>query len=332
MRLLRRKREPEPELPAGATPPQPERDEPRLADPKLSDLSARDWKGLLQRAAKEAKNDTVTDIAAALAYYAFLAIPAALLVALGAFSVLAGPSAIETILEKAETVVPAEAVDLLEESLTRATENQSGGLVMIVLGLLLALWTATGAMNALMRGLNRVYDREETRGFLRQRAAALGMLLAMLLAFGLSFGLLVLGPVISDWLGGLLDLETAFGWIWWTLQWPILVVGLLCAFASVLYLGPNVDHPRWRFLTPGSCVAVAVWIVASGLFAVYVSVFSSYNKAWGSLAAVIIMLTWLWLSALALLLGGEINAEVERSRELRQGKPAEVDLQAPAKA
>jgi membrane protein len=332
MQLLRRKHEREPELPAGATPPQPERQEPRLADPKLSDLTWSDWKALSLRAVKEAKNDTVTDIAAALSYYAFLAIPAALLVALGAFSVLAGPDAIETVLDKAETVVPAEAVSLLEESLTRATENQGGGLVMIVLGLLLALWTASGAMNALMRGLNRVYDREETRGFLRQRAAALGMLLSMLLAFGLSFGLLVLGPVISGWLGGLLDLEGAFGWIWWTLQWPILVVGLLCAFASVLYLGPNVDHPRWRFLTPGSCVAVAVWVVASGLFAVYVGVFGSYNKAWGSLAAVIIMLTWLWLSALALLLGGEINAEAERSRELRQGKPAEVDLQAPAKA
>jgi membrane protein len=154
----------------------------------------------------------------------------------------------------------------------------------------------------------------------------------MLLAFGLSFGLLVLGPVISDWLGGVLNLEGVFGWIWWTLQWPILVAGLLFAFAGVLYLGPNVAHPRWRFLTPGSATAVAIWIVASGLFAVYVSLFGSYNKAWGSLAAVIVMLTWLWLSALALLFGAEINAEAERSRELRQGQRAEVELQAPAKA
>ena len=123
-----------------------------------------------------------------------------------------------------------------------------------------------------------------------------------------------------------------FGWIWWTAEWPILLLGLLFVFAVVLYLGPNVAHPRWRFLTPGSVVAVAVWLVASGLFAVYVSLFGSYNKAWGSLAAVIILLTWLWLSALALLLGAEINAEAERSRELRQGQPAELELQAPAKA
>ena len=158
------------------------------------------------------------------------------------------------------------------------------------------------------------------------------MLASLAVAFALTFGLLVLGPIISDWLGGLLDLEGAFGWIWWTAQWPILVFGLLAVFAAVLYLGPNVAHPRWRFLTPGSIVAVVVWLAASGLFAVYVSVFGSYNKAWGSLAAVIILLTWLWLSALALLLGAEVNAEAERSRELRSGEPAEVELQAPAKS
>ncbi len=319
-------------LPEAATSPQPERSEPRLRDPGIRDLSRRDWKAVLARAAKETKDDNVTDTAAALAYYAFLAIPAALLVGLGAFSVLAGPDTIEKLLDELGAVVPAEAIDLLRESLTRAIENQSGGLVLIVLGFLLGLWTATGAMNALMRGLNHVYDRKETRGFLRQRITALGMLVCLLLAFGLSFGLLVLGPVVSDWLGGLLNLESVFGWIWWTLQWPILVVGLLLAFAGVLYLGPNVAHPRWRFLTPGSAVAAAIWIVASGLFAVYVSLFASYNKAWGSLAAVIVMLTWLWLSALALLFGAEINAEAERSRELRQGQRAEVDLQAPAKA
>jgi membrane protein len=313
-------------------PPQPERTEPEVRDLGIRDLSARDWKAIVVRAAKETKADNVTDIAAALAYYAFLAIPAALLVAVGVFSLTAGTDTIESMMNRLEGVVPAEVITLLEDSLTRATENQSGGLVLIIVGFLLALWTTTGALNALMRGLNRVYDRDETRGFVRQRLTALGMLFFLLLALALSFGLLVLGPVIADWLGGLLDLEGAFGWIWWTLQWPVLLLGLLFAFAWLLYLGPNVDHPHWRFLTPGSVIAVVIWLVASGLFAVYVSMFSSYNKAWGSLAAVIIMLTWLWLSALALLFGAEVNAEAERSRELRRGEPAEVNLQAPAKA
>jgi membrane protein len=120
--------------------------------------------------------------------------------------------------------------------------------------------------------------------------------------------------------------------LWWTAQWPILILGLLFAFATILYLGPNVDHPRWQFLSFGTVISVVVWLVASGAFAFYVSQFGSYNKAWGSLAAVIIMLTWLWLSSLALLFGAEINAEAERSRELRRGEPAEQDLQAPTAA
>lgn len=203
---------------------------------------------------------------------------------------------------------------------------------MIVLGVVLALWTATGAMTGLMRGLNVAYDRKETRSFLKQRVTALAMLGCMLVAFGLVFGLLVLGPALAGWIGDAIGAETVFTWIWWTAQWPILIAGLLAAFAAILYLGPNVDHPRWRFLTFGSAFSVVIWLAASGLFALYVSLFGSYNKTWGSLAAVIIMLTWLWLSALALLFGAEINAEAERSRELRQGEPAERELTAPTKA
>jgi membrane protein len=311
---------------------QPERGKQVLDDPGLRDLSGQDWKAIVVRAAKAAKEDNITDIAASLAYYAFLAIPAVLLLAVGVFSVTAGTDTIESMMNRLEGVVPEEAISLLQDSLTRAIENQSSGLVLIVLGSLLALWTTSGALNALMRGLNAVYDREETRGFVRQRATALGILFFLLLAFALSFGLLVLGPVLAGWLGDVLGQESAFGWIWWTLQWPILLGGLFFAFAWILYLGPNVDHPRWHFLTLGAAVAVLIWLLASGLFALYVGMFSSYNKAWGSLAAVIIMLTWLWLSALALLVGAEINAEAERSRELRQGKPAERELQAPTKA
>ncbi len=320
------------QLPDGATRPQPEHGEPRLADPRLRDLTFRDWKAILLRSAKQANADAITDVAAALAYYAFLAIPAALLIAVGVFSRTAGPDTVDSMIDRLTGVVPAEAIQLIDESLTRVTENESGGLVLIVLGLLLALWTTTGAMNALIRGLNRVYGRAETRSFAKQRLTALAMLLCLLLAFALSFGLLVMGPVLSEWVGSALGIEGFLGWLWWTAEWPILLLGLFFVFAAVLYLGPNVAHPRWQFMTPGSVVAVAVWLVASGLFAVYVSLLGSYNKAWGSLAAVIILLTWLWLSALALLLGAEINAEAERTRELRQGQPAEVELQAPAKA
>jgi membrane protein len=291
-----------------------------------------DWRSLIVGGAKEAKEDVVTDIAAALSYYAFLAIPAVLLVAVGVFAQTAGPGTIESMLDRLEGVVPEEAISLIGDSLTRASENKSGGVVLIVVGFLLALWTASGAMNALMRGLNHVYDRDESRGFVRQRLVALGMLACLLLAFGLSFGLLVLGPKLSGWIGGAVGAEDAFSWLWWTLQWPILILGLLAAFAAVLYLGPDVEMRRWSFLTPGAVVALVVWLLASGLFAFYVSAFGSYNKAWGALAGVIIMLTWLWLSALALLLGAEVNAVADRGRDAWQAKPAEAKLRAQPQA
>ena len=318
-------------VPEGAPTPQPERREPKIEDPGLTDLSKKDYKAIVIRATKDAMEDQITDVAAALAYYAFLAIPAALLVSVGLFGLFAGPDTVNSLMDNLRGVVPADAINLLEDSLTRITENKNGGLIMALLGLLLALWTVTGAMNALMRGLNVAYDRKETRNFVQQRVTALGMLTCLLLAVGLSFGLLVLGPYLTDWIGGAVGLERQLGWIWWTLQWPVLVGGLLFAFAGLLYLGPNVDHTKFRFITPGSAFAVVVWIAASGLFAVYVSMFGSYNKAWGSLAAVIVMLIWLWLSALAILFGAEINSEAERSRELRQGQPAERELQARAK-
>ena len=319
-------------LPPGATAPQPERGEPTLSDPGPSDLSRRDYLAILTRAVKESMADHITNLAAALAYYAFLAIPALLLVAVGVFSLVAGDEAIDTIIDKLEGVAPQEALNLLRDSLRRVTQSQSSsGITLIVVGSVLALWTLTGAMQTLMWSLNAAYDREETRGFVKRRLTALVMVLLLLLAFALAFGLLVLGPVLSDAIGSAVGLETLVSWLWWTAQWPILLLGLLLSFATILYLGPNVDHPRWRFITLGSVLSVVIWLLASAAFAYYVSSLGSFNKTWGSLAGVIIMLTWLWLSALALLFGAEVNAEAERSRELRRGEPAEVELQAPSK-
>ena len=313
--------------------PQPERDEPRLEEPSPGELSKRDYLAILRRSVKEALDDNVTSVAAAIAYYTFLSIPAALLVAVGAFSVVAGPEAVTTITDKLGGVVPGEATALIESSLRRMAEKQAGaGLTMLAVGFVLALWSLSGAMQTVMWALNVAYEREETRGFVRKRATALAMLFFALVAFALVFGLLVLGPLLSDVVGEAVGLEGVVKWVWWTAQWPILLVGLIAAFAAILYFGPNVDHPRWQFLSFGAVLAVVVWLLASAAFAFYVSKFGSYNKTWGSLAAVIIMLTWLWLSGLALLIGAEINAEAERSRELRRGEPAERDIQAPAKA
>ena len=255
-----------------------------------------------------------------MAYSLFLALPATLLLSLGLFSLLAGPSAVDTVMERVATVVPAEAVSLIDESLTRVVENQEGALALLVVGGIVALWSATGAMQTLMSAVNHAYERQETRGFLKKRLTALAMLALGVVAFGLVMGLLVLGPHVSEWVGEAVGLEGLVGWLWWAAQWPIVIGGLLALFAGILYLAPDIEHRRFSIITPGTVLAVVVWLAASGLFAIYVSLFGSYNKAWGSLAAVIIMLTWLWLSALAFLLGAEVNAEVERSHELRAGR------------
>jgi membrane protein len=314
-------------LPDEAPTPQPERHEPKVEDAGVQELSKRDYWAVAKRAVRESIDDQITDLAAALAYYSFLAMPSVLLVAVGVFTLFAGPDAITTLIDKLGTVVPSEVTKLVENSLRRLNSNQSASIWLTVVGFVLAIWSSTSAMTALMRALNRAYDRDETRGFAKQRLTALMMLAAIGIAFILVFGLLVLGPSISHWIADAVGSWVT--WTWWVAQWPILVFGLLAAFAVVLYLGPNVDHPRWSLLSIGAVLALVVWLAASAGFAFYTSAFGSYNKTWGALAAVIIMLTWLWLSGLAILFGAELNAELERSRELRQGEDAEVDLQAP---
>lgn len=269
----------------------------------------------LWRAVKAAKEDNIGDSAAALAYYAFTSLPATLLTTLGLYTLIAGRDSVDTLTEKLGKVAPGEAVTLVRDSLNRSLENRSGAVVMIAIGALLAVWTASGAMGALMRGLNGVYDREESRGFVKQRLTALAMVACAFVAFALMLGLLVLGPFLSEWIGRAAGMESLVSWLWWVAQWPLLVGGLLLGAAAVLYLGPNLDEGhRLRFVTLGSSVAVVVWLAASGLFAVYVSQFGSYNKTWGSLAAVIVTLVWLWIGGLSILLGAEVDAVVEHDR------------------
>ena len=298
--------------------PQPERREPKLSDPRLRDLSFRDWRAIVTRAGKAFLNDNCMMLASALAYSTFFAIPAVLLVAVGVFTLVASPATIVTLIDHLGGVIPPSAQQLLSSSLTRASSHPSGSVVATALGFVLAVWAVTGAMNAYMMAINLAYNRKDRRTFVKKRWVALKMAAIMVSAFALVAVLLMFGPVVSSAIanhaGGA---GHAIKIAWWAAQWPILFVGLLAAFATLLYLGPDVDLPKWEFLTPGSVVAVVLWLAASAGFAVYTATFASYNKTWGSLAAVIVMLTWLWITGMALLLGAEINAEAERSRRLR---------------
>jgi membrane protein len=299
--------------------PQPERAEPKVRDPGLRDLSFADWKAIVIRAGKKFMEDNAMMLASALAYSSFFAIPSVLIVATGLFTLIAGPQTITNLIQHLHGVIPGQASSLLKQSLLRADAHPGTSLVITIVGFVLAVWSVTGAMTGYMTAINIAYGRKDRRSFVKKRRVALKMAAVMSVAFALVAVLTIFGPVVEHSIatrigaaGGVLNV------IWWIAQWPILLSGLLVAFAALLYLGPDVEQPKWEFLTPGSLVAALLWIVASGLFAVYTATFASYNKTWGTLSAVIVMLTWLWLTAMALLLGAEINAEAERSRELRQ--------------
>ena len=319
---------------AGRQPmPQPERHESRLTDPGLFDLSFRDWRAIVVRAFKEFLEDNGTMLASALAYSTFFAIPSVLLVVVGVFTLVAGPETISALMAHFSQVMPSQAASLLGGSLHRLDQHPATGITMTIVGAVLAVWATTGAMTSYMTALNLAYERKDGRSFIRKRVVAVELVAVIGFAFLLVAVLLIFGPPIEHFVASHAGpVSGAVGWIWWIAEWPILVVGLLAAFATLLYLGPDVAHPRWRFVTPGSIFATIVWLAASGGFAFYTSAFGSYNKTWGSLAAVIIMLTWLWLAAIALLLGAELNAEAERSRELREGQPAESRLLVPSRS
>ena len=230
---------------------------------------------------------------------------------------VAVPEAVTRVVDAARDVMPAEAAALLEDSLRRSTQSAGGGLLMTIVGFALAVWSTTSAASTLMTGITRAYDADDERSFVRKRLVALLIVCALVLGAALVVIFLVLGPHLERWLGSTLEAESVTAWVWWTLQWPILLGGLLFAFATVLYLGPDVQQRTWKLVTPGALTAVLIWLVASGGFAFYTANFGSYNKSWGALSAVVITLVWLWLTSASLLFGAEINAEAERVREAK---------------
>ena len=279
------------------------------------------WSGtswiVLRRAVASARRNRVTTNAQALAYSLFLAIPAALLVVLGVFSLVASAGDVERLLGRAQSVMPAEATTLLGESLRRSIDSPRTGLTMTVIGAALALWTTSSAATTLMQGITTAFERDDERGFLHRRVLALVIVVCLVGAAALVGSLLVLGLFLERWLGDASGQPTLTAWVWWTAQWPILVLGLLLAFAVLLYLGPDAEQPSWRLVLPGAAAALLVWLAASGGFALYSANFGSYNKTWGTLSSVVVMLIWLWLTSAALLFGAEINAEAQRLRSER---------------
>jgi len=300
------------------------RPEPDEAELESVRLSPRELLAAAKRAAKDMVEDNMMMIASALAYSVFFAIPSVMLVALGLFTLIASPGTIDSLIQRFSHVMPTQATDLLSSSLHRLDQHPSTSITITVVGLLLAVWSVTGAMNSFITAVNIAYDCKDSRNFVKKRGLALLMAACIGFAFVLVAILLMLGPQIERRIGTAVGHSSLVAYLWWIAQWPILIVGLLAAFATILFLGPDlaIEKRHWKLITPGAVVAVVAWLAVSGLFAFYTSKFGSYNKTWGSLSAVIVMLTWLWLSSLALLFGAELNAEIEENQERRGALPA----------
>ena len=299
---------------------------------KPTELRGRSWWAVLRRTVREFRDDHLTDWAAALTYYSAMSLFPALLVLVALVGVFGQyPETTDAILKMVRKIGPESTVETVRGPIRSVVRQKGGAGALLGLGLLGALWSASGYIGAFMRASNVIYEVEEGRPFWKLRPIQLLVtILMILLAALVALSIVATGPV-AEAIGEGIGLEDAAVTAWEIAKWPVLVVIVITMFAILYRVAPNVRLPGFRWISPGACVAILIWLVASAGFALYVTNFGSYNKTYGSLGAVIVFLVWLWITNLAVLLGAEFNAELERGRELEAGQPAEEELQLPPK-
>jgi membrane protein len=296
-----------------------------------TELRKRSWFGVLKRTVTEFRDDNLTDWAAALTYYAVLSIFPAMIALISILGLVVAPATIDRVItETVSALGPSSAIDTFLGPVREITQDRESAGVMLIVGVAVALWTASGYVGAFMRASNAIYEREEGRPFWKLRPFQLFVtLILVLLAALVVLALIVSGPV-AEAVGGAVGLGDTAVTAWNYAKWPVLIVVVMFMLAILYWSAPNAKVAGFRWVSPGSVLAVLVWIVASAGFAFYVSQFSSYNKTYGALGGVIVFLVWMWITNLAVLLGAELNAETERGRELEAGVPgAEEEIQAP---
>jgi membrane protein len=285
----------------------------------------------LKRTLREFKQDNLTDWAAALTYYGVLALFPAIIALVSILGLVVDRATITRVLtDTISSIGPASAVDTFKGPLEQVTGNSGTAGIMLIVGLATALWSASGYIGAFMRASNAIYERAEGRGFFKLRPVQLLVtLILVLMAAMVVLALVVSGPVakaIGDAIGVGDMAVTVFG----IAKWPVMLVVVIVMLAVLYYAAPNAKHPSFKLITPGGVLAVVIWVAASAAFALYVTTFASYNKTYGALAGVVVFLVWMWLTNLAVLFGAELNAEIERSREIAAGVPgAHEDIQLP---
>lgn len=304
-----------------SAPVQDQVDEDRAPD-QPTQLEARAWPAVLRRTLKEYKADNLPDLAAALTYYGVLAIFPMLIVLVSVLGLI-GNSVTQPLIDNLGKVAPGAAKQIFTSAITNIQKNQGTAGVLVIVGLAGALWSASGYVGAFMRASNVVWDVEEGRPIWKTIPVRLGVTVVTLL-------LLTAGAIAVTFTGGLArEVGNVIGvgntavQIWDIAKWPVLVVLVAVMLAILYYAAPNVKQPGFHWVTPGGLLAVLLWIAVSALFALYVANFSSYNKTYGALASVIVFLVWLWITNTVILLGAELNAELERARQIEGGLPAD---------
>jgi membrane protein len=273
-----------------------------------SDFRARGWWAILKRAAREASNDRLMTEAAGITFYTLLALFPALAALVSLFGLVADPETIRQQLQALSGVVPGGGMEILDEQVTRLTSQPTGALGFgAVAGLLVALWSANAATKAVFDSLNIIYEEEEKRGFVKRTLVTLAFTLGLLVFAILAMAAIIVLPVVLGFigLGGALEWALRLG------RWPLLAVMVALVLAALYRFGPSRESARWRWVTWGSAVASILWLAVSLGFSWYVANFGSYNETYGSLGAVIGFMTWIWISAAVVLLGAELNAEME---------------------
>lgn len=287
----------------------------------------------LKRTVREYSEDNMSDWAAALTYYGLLSLFPALIALVAILGLFGDPQATTRSLTEIVTRLgPSSAADTFEGPIRSITSNRGAAGLLFFVGLGAAIWSASGYIGAFTRAANIVYETPEGRPFWKLRPLQLLVTLAMVVLLALvALALVMTGPVV-DTVANSIGIGSTAVTVWNIAKWPLLLAVVVLMFAVLYHVTPNVKLPGFRWVTPGAILAIVVWLVASALFAFYVANFGSYDKTYGTLGGIVVLLVWFWITNVALLLGMELNSERERSRELDAGVPgAEKELQLDAR-
>src|SRR6478735_3474423 len=289
-----------------------------------SDLPRSSLVAALKRARVEFKRDNLTDLAASLTYYGLLSIAPALAVLVAALGLMGRDATAQVVLQ-VQAIAPGSSADFVRTLIVQAQANRTSAGFGAVLGLLVALWSASGYVSAFMRASNVIYDIPEGRPIWKTVPIRVGVTLFAVVVMVASAVIVVVSGPVAEQVGNLIGAGDTALLVWGVLKWPVLLVLVSVLFAVLFWASPNAKQGGVKWVSPGGVIAVLIWLVVSGLFAVYVALFSSYNKTYGSLAGVVIFLVWLWLTNIAILLGAEVNAELDRSRAIAEGVPEDLE-------